>query len=94
MTDVLGYKTFAVYGTDLGAPVAYTLYDQYNKTTRAAHFSFLPFIPLVPDELTALNITLSPLEQFEAQRTVEYNNHSAYLSEQLTEVRNITIYTI
>ncbi|KAJ4323529.1 hypothetical protein N0V84_004269 [Fusarium piperis] len=67
MTEILGYKKFAVHGTDLGAPVAYHLYDAFNTTTRAAHFVFLPYYPLTPDELMARNITLSPEEEFAEQ---------------------------
>ncbi|RSL40964.1 hypothetical protein CEP53_013055 [Fusarium sp. AF-6] len=72
MTGVLGYKKFAVHGTDLGAPVAYHLYDAFNATTRAAHFVFMPFYPLTPDEIVARNITLSPGEEFTEQNFVRW----------------------
>lgn len=88
MTEVLGYEKFAVHGTDLAAPVAYALYNQYNKTTRAAHFSFLPVVPPLPAEIAAANITLSPLEEFEAQRNLQYfTSQDAYSRQQQTEVR-------
>lgn len=90
MTEVLGYEKFAVHGTDLAAPVAYALYNQYNKTTRAAHFSFLPVIPPLPAEIAAANITLSPLEEFEAQRNLQYfTSQDAYSRQQQTEVGRI-----
>jgi pimeloyl-ACP methyl ester carboxylesterase len=72
MTDVLGYRTFATHGTDLGAPVSYTLYDRFNASTRAAHFAFIPFYPLNADQLAVENIALSPLEQFELGRGREW----------------------
>ncbi|KAM0426136.1 hypothetical protein ACHAPT_008768 [Fusarium lateritium] len=73
MTEVLGYKKFAVHGTDLGAPIAYHLYDTFNTTTRAAHFVFLPFYPLTPDGLVANNITLSPGEEVTEQNYVRWS---------------------
>lgn len=73
MSEVLGYTRFAVHGTDWGAPVAYTLYDSYNHTVRAAHLVLLPFPSLTPAQLEAQNISLSPLEQFEEARFVEWS---------------------
>jgi hypothetical protein len=87
MTEVLGYKTFSAHGTDLGAPVAYTMYDQFNASTRAAHFAFIPFFPLTPAQLAAENITLSPLEEFEENRFVEWSSTgNAYFLEHTTKV--------
>lgn len=88
MTDVLGYSKFAVHGTDWGAPVAYTLYDSYNCTVRAAHLVLLPFPSLTPAELEAQNISLSPLEQFEEARFVEWSTiGQGYFLTQSTKVR-------
>ncbi|KAE8138970.1 hypothetical protein BDV38DRAFT_57323 [Aspergillus pseudotamarii] len=67
MIDVLGYDTYAIHGTDWGSTIAYTLYDQYNKTIGAAHFAFLPYYSGYPDKLATENITLSEFETFEAQ---------------------------
>lgn len=88
MTKVLGYETFATFGTDFGAGPAYSLYDNYNYSTRAAHFAFLPFFPLTPDQLAAENITLSSkLEQTEEQNFVTWTTTgNAYFSEQATKV--------
>lgn len=87
MTKVLGYETFATFGTDFGAGPAYSLYDNYNSSTRAAHFAFLPFFPLTPDQLVAENITLSKLEQSEEQNFVTWSTTgNAYFSEQATKV--------
>ncbi|VUC34859.1 unnamed protein product [Clonostachys rosea] len=72
MSDVLGYTTFAVNGTDWGSGIAYTLYEQYPATIRAAHFSMIPFIPMLHDQLTADNITLSESEQFQAERFAKF----------------------
>ena len=87
MTDVLGYKTFATHATDWGVGIAYTLYDNYNQSTRASHFTFIPFFPLTPAELAGRNITLSALEQFEEQRFSNWTtNGNGYFVEQSTEV--------
>ncbi|KAJ6109403.1 hypothetical protein N7486_001638 [Penicillium sp. IBT 16267x] len=59
MTQVLDYEEYATFGTDWGSGIAYTLYDQWNTTARAAHLDFLPFYPLNPSELAAENITLT-----------------------------------
>ncbi|KAL7928227.1 Alpha/Beta hydrolase protein [Trichoderma chlorosporum] len=86
MTDVLGYKTFATHGTDLGAGVAYSLYSSYNSTVRASHMVFLPFVALSPDELASEGIKLDALEQFEEERVVGWNTTgSAYFQEQETK---------
>ncbi|QYS95404.1 EHN domain-containing protein [Trichoderma simmonsii] len=90
MTKVLGYETFATFGTDFGAGPAYSLYDNYNSSTRAAHFAFLPFFPLTPDQLAAENITLSKLEQSEEQNFVTWSTTgNAYFSEQATKPNTI-----
>lgn len=88
MTEVLGYKTFATFGTDFGAGPAYSLYDNFNSSTRAAHFAFLPFFPLSPDQLAAQNISLSSkLEQSEEQNFVNWAaTGNAYFAEQATKV--------
>ncbi|OIW28330.1 alpha/beta-hydrolase [Coniochaeta ligniaria NRRL 30616] len=91
MTRVLGYKTFATFGTDWGAGPAYSLYDNFNTSTRAAHFAFLPFFPLTPDQLAEQNITLSSsLEQSEEQNFVEWTTTgNAYFMEQTTKPNTI-----
>jgi hypothetical protein len=88
MTELLGYKTFAVFGTDFGAGPAYSLYDNFNSSTRAAHFTFLPFFPLTPDQLAAQNITLSSsLEQTEEQNFLNWETvGNGYFKEQSTKV--------
>ena len=89
MTKVLGYETFATFGTDWGSGVAYSLYDNFNASTRAAHFSFLPFNPLTRDQLAAQNISLtSSLEEAEERTMVEWaSTGNGYFQEQLTKVR-------
>lgn len=62
--DVLGYPTFAVNGTDWGSGIAYALYEQHPVTTRGVHFSMIPFMPLLQDQLSARGIDLTPEEQF------------------------------
>jgi len=81
-TEVLGYKKYAVHGTDLGAPVAYSLYEKYNTTVRAGHLIFFPFYPLSQEQLAAQNISLNALEKFEADRYAEWSaTGNAYLLE-------------
>lgn len=87
MTDVLGYDTYAIHGTDWGSTIAYILYDQYNKTIGAAHFAFLPFYPESPDHLAAEDITLSELEKVEEQNAMNWaGTGDGYFVEQTTKV--------
>lgn len=89
MTEVLGYKTYATFGTDLGAAVAYAMYDQFNTTTRAGHFAFLPFFPLDFAQLEAANISLSSLETIEEDNFINWNTAgNGYFIEQTTKVRS------
>ncbi|RYP64372.1 hypothetical protein DL771_008766 [Monosporascus sp. 5C6A] len=73
MTDILGYRTFAVNGTDWGCGIAYSLYEQYTAATRAAHFSMIPFFPMLQDQLAANNIRLTPDEQFQEERFMKWS---------------------
>ena len=87
MVDVLGYETYATFGTDWGSGPAYGMYEAFNTTCRAAHLAFLPFLPKDLDGLAALNITLDPLEAFEEQVTLTWSaNGASYLTEQTTKV--------
>jgi pimeloyl-ACP methyl ester carboxylesterase len=87
MTEVLGYKTYAVHGTDWGCAVAYGLYGQFNTTVRAAHLNFLPFYPLNSKQLAALNITLSAGEVDEEKRFLDWQGAgNGYFIEQATKV--------
>ncbi|KAL6695663.1 Alpha/Beta hydrolase protein [Trichoderma pleuroticola] len=90
MTEVLGYKTYAVHGTDWGCVVGYDLYDRFNKTVRATHLTFLPFTPLDTEQLAAVNITLSPEEVVQENRYLEWAaTGNAYFSEQATKPNTI-----
>ncbi|KAM0417085.1 hypothetical protein ACHAPT_012923 [Fusarium lateritium] len=90
MTDVLGYPTFAVNGTDWGSGIAYELYEHYPATTRAAHFSMIAFMPLVEDQLAARGIKLTPEEQFQAQRFAEWGTtNTGYFVTQSTKPTTI-----
>lgn len=87
MTDVLGYKTFSAHGTSNGAVLTFSLYDKLNTTTRAAHFLLLPFYSSIPEEIAALEIELSPLEQFEHERAMNWTfNGTSYSSVQILRV--------
>jgi hypothetical protein len=90
MVDVMGYKTYAVHGTDWGSGAAYSMYDQFSTHVRASHFAFLPFFPLDVDQLAARNISLSPLEQFEeGGLTTWVTKGQAYFQELSTEPNTI-----
>lgn len=87
LTNVLQYDTYATFGTDWGAGIAYSMYDQFNTTVRALSLDFLPFHPYTADQLAAENITLSPLEEFEQAEAIEWNNSGdGYFFEQTTKV--------
>ncbi|KAK6432046.1 hypothetical protein LTR95_011789 [Oleoguttula sp. CCFEE 5521] len=87
MVDVLGYGQFAVHGTDWGCAPSYTLYANYSDATRAAHLTFLPFLPYSSAQLAAADITLdSALQRDEQQRTEQWSaTGNAYYLEQLTK---------
>lgn len=87
LTQVLHYDTYAVFGTDWGASVGYTPYDQYNTTVRVGHLAFLPFFPLNSTQLASQNVTLNSLEGFEESETMEWNSSGeGYFIEQTTKV--------
>lgn len=88
MREVLGYDQFATFGTDWGCAPAYSLYANFNTSTRAAHFAMLPFSTPSSTELAAQNITLSsPLQQFEEQRSMDWSTSgNGYFLEQTTRV--------
>ncbi|KAJ7857088.1 Alpha/Beta hydrolase protein [Mycena olivaceomarginata] len=90
MTDVLGYSTYAVHGTDWGSVVAYSLYSSFNTTVRAAHFVFLPFLPPSAEDIAANNITLSDIQKVTEHRFIEFNAiGNGYLIEQSTKPNDI-----
>ncbi|KAK4220793.1 putative epoxide hydrolase [Podospora fimiseda] len=72
MTDILGYETYAVHGTSHGVPVGFTLYDEFNKSVRAAHFVFMPFYPVDGGWIDKNGVVLSELERFELERAEEW----------------------
>ncbi|OQO04413.1 hypothetical protein B0A48_11024 [Cryoendolithus antarcticus] len=91
MNDVLGYRQFAVHGTDWGCAPSYTLYANYSDATRAAHLTFLPFLLYSSAQLVTANITLdSALEQEEQRRTEQWSSTgNAYYLLQLTKPNTI-----
>ncbi|KAJ7618577.1 Alpha/Beta hydrolase protein [Roridomyces roridus] len=90
MTEVLGYSTYAVHGTDWGSIVAYALYGSFNQTVRAAHLAFLPFLSPSEDEIAANNITLSDEQKVTLARMNLWNQvGNGYLVEQGTKPNDI-----
>lgn len=87
MTQVLGYKTYAVHGTDWGSGVAFDMYDQFNTTVKAVHFAFLPFFALTPEQLAAQGIALAADEIELEDRAMDFENSgTGYYIEQTTTV--------
>ncbi|KAJ6594431.1 Alpha/Beta hydrolase protein [Mycena capillaripes] len=90
MTEALGYSTYAVHGTDWGCGVAYSMYESFNTTVRAAHLVFLPFFPPSAQDLAANNITLSDIQKVTQQRNIEWNTTGlGYFLEQTTKPNDI-----
>ncbi|KAJ7162091.1 Alpha/Beta hydrolase protein [Mycena filopes] len=90
MTDVLGYKTYALYGTDWGSVVGYSLYSSFNTTVRAAHFVFLPFLPPSAEDIAANNITLSDVQEVAEQQAIIWaTSGHGYFTEQSTKPNDI-----
>ncbi|KAJ6465382.1 hypothetical protein C8R45DRAFT_1022984 [Mycena sanguinolenta] len=72
MTDVLGYSTYALHGTDWGSAVGYSLYSFFNATVRAAHLVLLPVFPPSAQEIAAMNITLSAQQNVIEKRYTDF----------------------
>ncbi|KAJ7020006.1 Alpha/Beta hydrolase protein [Mycena alexandri] len=90
MTEVLGYPTYVVHGTDWGSAVAYSLYSSFNTTVRAAHFVFLPFLPPSAEDIAANNITLSDIQKIALQQTTDWTTTgNGYFLEQTTKPNDI-----
>ncbi|KAJ7773965.1 Alpha/Beta hydrolase protein [Mycena metata] len=90
MTDVLGYPTFALHGTDWGSAVAYSLYSSFNETVRAGHFVWVNFVPPTPQELVEKNITLSPAQNITERRSMDWETTGqGYLNEQATKPNDV-----
>ncbi|KAF7975344.1 hypothetical protein HWV62_9793 [Athelia sp. TMB] len=90
MTEVLGYETYALHGTDWGSAVGWSMYDAFNATVRAAHFDFLPFLGPTPEEAAAANVTLSAVGKVGTQRFADFQaHHFSYFREQSDEPNTI-----
>ncbi|PNP45519.1 hypothetical protein TGAMA5MH_02742 [Trichoderma gamsii] len=90
MIQVLGYKSYAVHGTDWGSVVGFDMYDQFNNTVKAAHFNFLPFFSLTPEQLTDQGIALTAAEAIQEQRAMDFENSGiGYYMEQATTVNTV-----
>ncbi|KAJ7162069.1 Alpha/Beta hydrolase protein, partial [Mycena filopes] len=90
MTDVLGYKTYAVHGTDWGSTIGYSMYSSFNTTVRALQLVLLPFLPPSPAEIAANNITLTAVEEVSEQRSVAWTTRDfGYFMEQSTKPNDL-----
>lgn len=87
MTQVLGYKTYALHGTDWGSGVSFDMYDSFNATVKAAHLSFLPFSSLTPAQLIAEGIVLPSSAVAEEERAMDFQTKGdIYFAEMATRV--------
>lgn len=87
MTDVLGYKTYAAHGTDFGAMLSYSLYDNFNTTVRAVHLLAVPFFPFGLEDIANRNITLTPYQKFREDYFLNFQaTGNAYNLEHSTKV--------
>lgn len=87
MTQVLGYKTYALHGTDWGSGVSFDMYDSFNATVKAAHLSFLPFSSLTPAQLAAGSIVLPSSAVAKEERAMDFQTKGAiYFKEMATRV--------
>ncbi|KAJ7124411.1 Alpha/Beta hydrolase protein [Mycena epipterygia] len=90
MTEVLGYPTYTVHGTDWGSAVAYSLYSSFNTTVRAAHFVVIPFLPPSAQEIADNNITLSGAQTVAEHRFTQWSAiGNGYFVEQETKPNDI-----
>ncbi|KAF7351957.1 Alpha/beta-hydrolase [Mycena venus] len=90
MTEVLGYSTYAVHGTDWGSGVGYSMYASFNKTVRVTHLDFLAFLPPSAEEIAENNITLSDVQKVTEQRFTFYDSiGNSYFTEQTTKPNDI-----
>lgn len=90
MTQVLGYKTYAVFGTDFGCVTAYSMYSKFPTQVRSASFDYIPFLALMPDQVAAEGIVLDDFGKFAIQILVKTATTGiGYFSEQSTEVRSM-----
>ncbi|KAJ7108437.1 Alpha/Beta hydrolase protein, partial [Mycena crocata] len=90
MTEVLGYPTYAVHGTDWGCVVAYSLYSFFPTTVRAAQFVFIPFTPPSAQEIAEHNITLSDVQKVTEQRFTDWSTiGNGYFLEQTNKPNDI-----
>ncbi|KAJ6621487.1 Alpha/Beta hydrolase protein [Mycena sp. CBHHK59/15] len=90
MTEVLGYSTYTLHGTDWGSVIGYGLYGSFNTTVRAAQFVFIPFLPPSADEIAANNITLSAVQQVAEQRFEAWSTTGfSYFTEQTNKPNDI-----
>lgn len=87
MTQVLGYKTYALHGTDWGSGVSFDMYDSFNATVKAAHLVFLPFLSPTPAQLTAEGIVFPSSAVAEEERAMDFQTKGAvYFAEMATRV--------
>lgn len=87
MTQVLGYETYALHGTDWGSGVSFDMYDSFNTTVKAAHLNFLPFLTPTPAQLTAEGIVLPSSAVAQEERAMGFQAKGAvYFAEMATRV--------
>ena len=87
MTEVLGYKTYAAHGTDWGATIAYSMYDNFGASVRAVHLTSIPFLPVALTQFPDYGIELDEKEKFQQQLMEQWMATGlGYYTEQTTKV--------
>ncbi|KAK8051503.1 alpha/beta-hydrolase [Apiospora rasikravindrae] len=90
MTEVLGYKTYAAHGTDWGAHIAYSMFDNFSASVRAVHLTSIPFLPVAPAQYPDYGIELDENEKFQQQLMGQWMATGlGYYTEQSTKPNTI-----
>ncbi|KAJ7580722.1 Alpha/Beta hydrolase protein [Mycena floridula] len=90
MVDVLGYKTYALHGTDWGSAVGYSAYSQFPGIVRAAHFTFIPFAPPSSQDILDAGIVLDSFGEAAVAHSNEWaSTGNGYFEEQSTKPNTI-----
>ncbi|KAJ7580720.1 alpha/beta-hydrolase [Mycena floridula] len=90
VVDVLGYPTYALHGTDWGSVAAYSAYSQFPQNVRAAHFTFIPFVPPSAQEIADAGIALDSFGQLAEVHSTEWaTTGQGYFVEQTTKPNTI-----
>ncbi|KAJ7641184.1 Alpha/Beta hydrolase protein [Roridomyces roridus] len=90
MTEVLGYSTYAVHGTDWGAIIGYSLYANFPATVTATHLVMLPFMPPTPPQRAEENVEIDDDQKVTEGLFFQWaTTGNGYFIEQATKPKNL-----